>query len=311
MTFTQLKYAISLKKYGTFKLASKNLSISQPGLSLQIQKLEDDLGITLFDRSTSPIELTSEGEVFLKRAEEIVAGFDVLRGFTNELKSGYNDTLNLGIIPTLAPFIVPLFIDDLHQELPDFKLDIHEMTTGEIITAVKNGEMDAGLISTPIDVQGIKSILLFYERFFFYQSSQEKATGSLTLKDIDYSKLWLLNEGNCFRDQINNFCDLKKMRKNKSFVYRSNSIDALMRIVDTKGGMTIMPELTTLSLSEQQEENIEPISNKAREISIIVRHVSNKERYAQKLGEYIKRNIPHSMLNDNGLEVVDPGIVVR
>ncbi len=310
MTFTQLKYAIALKKFGTFKRASTHLDISQPGLSLQIQKLEEDLGITLFDRTTSPIELTSEGHVFLSRAEEIVAGFDVLRGFTNELKSGFNDTLNLGIIPTLAPFIVPLFIDDLQLDFPDFKLDIHEMTTNEVIAAVKNGEMDAGLISTPVDVPGIRSILLFYERFFFYQSGQVK-DHSVTLENIDYSKLWLLNEGNCFRDQINNFCDLKKIRKNKRFVYRSNSIDALMRIVDTKGGMTIMPELTTLSLTEQQEENISPISNKAREISIILRNVSNKERYVDKLGEYIRRNIPHSMLSKKNVEVVDPGINVK
>ncbi len=310
MTFTQLKYAIALKKYGTFKRASSHLDISQPGLSLQIQKLEEDLGIILFDRTTSPIELTSEGQVFLSRAEEIVAGFDVLRGFTNELKTGFNDTLSLGIIPTLAPFIVPLFIDDLQLDFPDFKLDIHEMTTGDVIAAVKNGEMDAGLISTPVDVSGIRSILLFYERFFFYQSGNEREN-SITLENIDYSKLWLLNEGNCFRDQINNFCDLKKIRKNKRFVYRSNSIDALMRIVDTKGGMTIMPELTTLSLTEQQEENISPISNKAREISIILRNVSNKERYVDKLGEYIRKNIPHSMLGKEKVEVVDPGINIK
>ncbi len=310
MTFTQLKYAIALKKYGSFKRASSHLDISQPGLSLQIQKLEEDLGITLFDRSTSPIELTSEGEVFLSRAEEIVAGFDVLRGFTNELKSGFNDTLKLGIIPTLAPFIVPLFIDDLQLDFPDFKLDIYEMTTDEVIAAVKNGEMDAGLISTPVEVPGIRSNLLFYERFFFYQSGDEKED-NVSLENIDYNKLWLLNEGNCFRDQINNFCDLKKIRRNKRFVYRSNSIDALVRIVDTKGGMTIMPELTTLSLSEEQEENISPISNKAREISIILRNVSNKERYVDKLGEYIRKNIPHSMLSKEKVEVVDPGITVK
>lgn len=310
MTIAQLKYALALRKYGSFNRAASHIDISQPGLSLQIQKLEDHLGVILFDRSYSPIEPTAEGEIFLSRAEETVAGFEALHGFSGELKSGFNGKLTIGIIPTLAPFLVPLFVDDLQKDYPDFHLDIHEMTTREVVIGVKNGELDAGLMSTPAVLPNLNYEVLFYERFYFYASG-EADNAELTVRNVDYKRLWLLNEGNCFRDQVNNFCDLKKIRKDKHFIYRSNSIDALIRIVDTKGGMTIMPELTTLSLSEAQEENMIPIDNKAREISVLIRSVSNKQRFVNKMNEYIKKNIPHHMLESQGLEIVDPGIVVK
>jgi LysR family hydrogen peroxide-inducible transcriptional activator len=132
----------------------------------------------------------------------------------------------------------------------------------------------------------------------------------INLNKIKYENLWLLEEGNCFRDQINNFCDLNKIRQNKQFVYRSNSIDALIRLVDTKGGMTILPELSTLSLSETQEENVKAIAGKqkAREIAIIVPKNYDKERFIAKLKYYIQNNIPGSMLTSKGLEIVDPEI---
>ena len=307
MTIAQLKYALALRKYGSFKNAAKKMSLTQPGLSLQIQKLEQEIGVVLFDRSAQPIELTMEGETFLASAEDIVAGFDILQASTAELNSGYKGKLVVGIIPTLAPFLVPLFVENLQKDYPDFLLDIHELTTEDTVAGVRSGELDVGLISTPLHVSGIRTKELFYERFYFYTSKMQRES-SFSLETIDYKKLWLLNEGNCFRDQVNNFCDLKKIRRNKDFIYRSNSIDALIRIVDTRGGMTIMPELTTLSLNEYQEENIVPISKKAREISIIMRVASNKDHFIDKMGDYIQKNIPHHMLSSKGLEVVDPEI---
>ena len=133
---------------------------------------------------------------------------------------------------------------------------------------------------------------------------------SIQLAAVDYQKLWLLNEGNCFRNQINNFCNLSEIRKNKAFVYRSNSIDALIRIVDTKGGYTILPELTTLSLSEEQEENLRPIAGKpfAREIGLIIREKNNKKILIDQLADCIRTNIPKPMLSPKGLSVVDPDI---
>lgn len=313
MTLNQLEYALEIARYGGFKYAADKKQISQPALSMQIQKLEDEIGIRIFDRTGSPIKITADGQLFLERAQEIVAGAHRLTEFSSKLNEDFNGEIKLGIIPTLAPFLVPLFADQLLSDYPNFKMDIHEVITEKVVNGVRSGELDAGIISTPINVYGIESLPLFYEKFYIYSSEQQIDNElGVNLNKIKYEHLWLLEEGNCFRDQINNFCDLNKIRKNKQFVYRSNSIDALIRLVDTKGGMTILPELSTLTLTEYQEENVRMIAGKqkAREIAIIVTKNYDKERYIDKIKSYIQGSIPKSMLSSKGLEIVDPEIKI-
>ena len=308
MTLQQLNYALALQQHKSFRAASHKLSISQPALSIQIQKLEEEIGVVLFDRSSSPISVTEEGKLFLIRAEELVVGAADLKQYSRELKDDISGKFNIGIIPTLAPFLIPLFTDHLQSSFPKLELDYFEMTTNNVIEGVRKCELDTGLIATPINVYGITSQPIFYEQFYFYSSDPIDPDNLPTVRNVDYNNLWLLNEGNCFRDQINNFCDLKKIRQGKRFIYRSNSIDALMRIVDTKGGITILPELTTLSLSAEQENNIALIGKKAREIGVINRINNSKQRFSNALVEAITQNIPSSMLKKEGLEVVDPEI---
>lgn len=311
MTIVQLDYALAVATFGSFKYASDKKGISQPALSMQIQKLEEEIGIRIFDRKGSPIKITADGKLFLERAQEIVAATHRLSDFSLKLTEDFDGEIKVGIIPTLAPFLVPLFADQLLRDHPKFRLDIHEIITEKVVNGVRSGFLDAGIISTPIDVYGISSLPLFYEKFYIYSTESYLMPDiKVNLNKIKYENLWLLEEGNCFRDQINNFCDLNRIRQNKQFVYRSNSIDALIRLVDTKGGMTILPELSTLSLSETQEENVKTIAGKpkAREIAIIVPKNYDKERYIDKLKYYIQNNIPSSMLTSKGLEIVDPEI---
>lgn len=310
MTLQQLHYALVLAKNRNFKVASQKLSITQPALSIQIQRLEDELGVILFDRSRNPIEATVDGAQFLIRAEEIVIGASNLKNFVGDLKKDVSGPFSVGIIPTLAPFLVPLFADHFQTKHPNLVLDFQEMLTNQVISAVRNGEVDAGLIATPVTAYGIVYTPIFYEKFYFYSSS-DADTENISLTNIDYSNLWLLNEGNCFRDQINDFCDLKEIRKGRSFIYRSNSIDALIRMVDTKGGVTILPELSTLSLSTDQENSITPITNKAREISLITRKLNIKERISDELIKSIQANIPGPLLHADGLDIVDPSIEMK
>lgn len=309
MTLSQLQYALELALYGSFKKASKKLNISQPALSMQIQKLEEEVDLILFDRTKSPVSPTHDGLLFLERAQEIIIASNSLLRFSDSLQQEFKGSLKIGIIPTLAPFLVPLFAEPLQRELPQLKLEITECTTERIIKEVQAGNFDAGIISTPVNMYGIYSTPLFYERFFVYSTEPRLSSKRvINLRDIPYEKLWLLEEGNCFRDQINNFCDLNKIRKDKTFIYRSHSIDALIRIVDTKGGMTILPELSTLSLSEQQEEYLKSLDGppKAREIGLITTKNPGKGRFIEKLQEYIIHNIPKKMLTAEGLEVVHP-----
>jgi LysR family transcriptional regulator, hydrogen peroxide-inducible genes activator len=311
MTLTQLEYALNIAKSGSFKKAAELLHISQPALSMQIKKLEEEIGVRLFNRNNIPVEPTADGKLFLERAQEIIKNVRQLSNFFQNQEVNFSGILKIGIIPTLAPFLIPLFADQLQQEYPEFRLDIHELITEKVIYGVRAGDLDVGIISTPVQVYGIIAIPLFYEKFYFYTT--EKGNNSkleIDINEINYNKLWLLDEGNCFRDQINNFCDLNRIRKNKDFVYRSNSIDALIRIVDTKGGITILPELSTLCLTAAQEENVRSIhgNQKAREISLIVTRNHNKVRLIDKLKKYIQMNIPRAMLSSEGLEIVDPEI---
>jgi len=313
MTINQLQYALALSKHGNFKRAAEKLNISQPALSLQIQKLEEEVGFKLFNRNTVPIQVTQDGKLFLVKTQEVISGVKQLQNFTSEIMEDYSGRLTVGIIPTLAPFLVPLFVQSIERDYPSLQLEIQEQITEKVVNNVRNGDLDVGIISTPIDVYGIQSIPLFYERFYVYTSGENDSKSEFRVEDIRSESLWLLDEGNCFRDQINDFCDIKSIREGKNLIYHSNSIDALIRIVDTKGGVTILPELTSLALTGDQEDNLKIISGKpkAREISMIVTNKYDKERYVNVLGEYIRKNIPHHMLDKQDYEIVDPNIQVK
>ncbi|MEM9390651.1 MAG: LysR substrate-binding domain-containing protein [Bacteroidota bacterium] len=310
MTLQQLQYALALQKHASFREAAAHLKISQPALSLQMGKLEKELNLILFDRSKNPIRPTEEGRAFLDKANTIIHEANDLVDFARNISEPLKGQLKIGIIPTLAPFLVPLFAYSFQDSYGEIALDINEMITEKVIKGVRNGQLDVGILSTPFSASGIDTEVLFYEKFFLYASNKVPKM-QRTLATIDYRKLWLLDEGNCFRDQMNNFCDVSKIRENKDFIYRSNSIDALIRIVDSKGGMTILPELTTLMLTADQEENISEISDKgskAREVGLIKRTKTNKELMISKLVGHIKESIPKYMLNSHDLEVVDPNI---
>jgi len=312
MTLAQLKYVLALNKHRSFKEASNKLKITQPALSLQISKLEKDLGLQLFERAKNRIVPTAEGEEFIERAKEIVQRAEDLTNFASEVTDSVSGRLKVGIIPTLSPFLVPLFMDSFSANFSEVALDINEEITVSVIKGVRDGTFDVGIISTPVKASGIESEPLFYERFYLY-SSEPLSQDPISIKTIDYNKLWLLNEGNCFRDQVNDFCDLKKMRRHKRLIYRSNSIDALIRVVDNQGGLTILPELTTLMLTPNQENNISLIDKdraKAREISIISRKFLNRKAITLALIDSIKNNIPKNMLSGEGLEIVDPNIEI-
>lgn len=310
MTLVQLNYALAVLRHGSFKLAARELHISQPALSVQIQNLEDEIGVSLFVRNRNPLTPTEEGVLFLKKAQEIVRQCDELLGFSEEISKEYNTKLRVGVIPTLAPFLLPLFVEALQKDYPKLRLDFHEIITEKIVEGLQKGSLDMGIVSTPVKARYLVSFPLFYEKFYFY-TAKKNHYSTLNPTAIDFKSLWMLEEGNCFRDQIQNFCNLGNWREELPFVYRTNSIDALIKIVDGKGGLTILPELTTLTLSEAQEERIVEIDSekpKAREIGLLVAEQTGKRRYAKLIKEYIQGNIPKHMLDRERFEVIDPMI---
>lgn len=309
MTLQQLEYALALKKYGSFNKAAKLLNISQPALSTQIKKLEDHLGLILFNRGVQPIETTPEGLDFLKRSALIVNESKKLKSYAQQLGERHTGRLSIGIIPTLAPYLLPLISKDFETSYPEIILDVSELLTSQVISGIMKGDLDAGIIATPTYAAGIDEHPLFYERFFIYgNQSHIQAAEEIDISTIDHRELWLLGEGNCFRDQASDLCKLKEKTYQRRIAYRSNSIDALIRIVDTHGGLTVLPELSLLTLTAEQEESIFRISGhpKAREISMVTTKHYDKAVLLDALKQTICENVPRHMLTKDELDVVDP-----
>ncbi|NQZ76809.1 MAG: LysR family transcriptional regulator, partial [Ekhidna sp.] len=213
MNLQQLEYALTLEKAGSFTKAAQQLSMTQPALSLQIKNLEKEMGIALFDRSKGKIEPTELGLKFLIKAGEIVMAGKQLKEYAYSLGKGHKGSIKIGIIPTLSPFLVPLFADSLLERYPDLNVEISELLTEQILQQIRFGELDGGIISTPVERQGITTSILFYESFYFYRDSTVNAeNNTISVSNLDLSDLWLLEEGNCFRDQVNDICSLRDTR---------------------------------------------------------------------------------------------------
>ena len=231
----QLKYLKTLVQFGSFSIAAQKLKLTQPALSLQIAKLEDEIGYRLLDRRKRPLELTPEGEVFYEKAVGILLKVQELNKVTADMGEQISGQLKIGIIPTLAPYLVPMFINDLNKNYPQLQVQISELKTEEIIHELKMGSLDCGILSTPLSALGIDFLPLFYERFFAYISPNHTLYNKKEIKlaDLDEEEIWYLEEGNCFQNQVNSICKINYQEQaQKNLVYRSNSIESLRRIVE-------------------------------------------------------------------------------
>lgn len=307
MNLQQLEYALSLEKYGSFTRASQMLGVTQPALSAQVKNLEKEIGISLFDRSQSQIVPTERGLKFLVKAGEIVNAGKQLKEYALTLGSENEGQLRLGIIPTLSPFLVPLFIDEMLERYPKVHVEIYELLTEQVLQQIRMGELDGGIISTPIQRQGIQVRPLFFESFYLYTNG-ESAPDRIAANHVNTRDLWLLEEGNCFRDQVNDICAFRERPETAQLRYMCSSIDSLIRMVDHFGGATILPELTTLSLDAEQEQRLTLLEDKVREVGFVTRKLTGKEDLIDITCQSICSSIPASLSLQKGREVVDPGI---
>lgn len=310
MNKVQLDYALKLQKVGNYSRAAKQLGISQPALSLQIKNLENELGIYLFDRTKKPIGVTYEGKRFLEKAEQLLSQFIQLESFAQGLKNDYAGEITVGIIPTLSPYMVPLFIGELRKNFPQMIINIKEMLTEKIIENLRSNTIQLGIAATPIETTTkfeLKPIM--YEEFMVFISDEHDLSShdNIQIEDLQHRDIWLLKEGNCFRDQVNNICGFnRKYGSENKFSYESNSIEALCRIVENQGGITFIPELSTMHLPEHKLDMIKKIKGKkrVREISMITIPNQTKIRFVNKIFETIQKNIPKSMLYKSDSKIV-------
>ncbi len=315
MNLQQLTYAVALRKAKNYGRAAKKIGVSQPALSIQIKKLEEELGLMLFDRSQKRVEITPEGEVFLERAELLLTQSRQLRDLASELREEYTGELSIGIIPTLAPYLLPLFVNRLNQQFSKLKIHIREAITAEVVQGIRSGELDAGIIATPIQSK-LRLLVtpLFYEGFQLFISPDHPLYGEeqIDVKRLPLEDIWLLKEGNCFRDQVDNICDIarRKEEERSLFFFESNSIESLCRIVEYKGGVTFLPELTTLHLSSDREEMIKTIKGpkRVREISLVGLPTNVRQRVLEPLADLIRSSVPKHMLQHQDFETVPTNV---
>lgn len=316
MTIQQLEYAVALGKYGSFKLAADQLGISQPALSMQIMKLEKEIDIVIFDRSRKKVEITQKGEIFLSRAKVLIHEMRQLRLLVDQLNEDPIGEVRIGIIPTLAPYLLPLFIDQLNREFNQLRVHIKEALTEEIIQDLAHGELDGGIIATPIQSHiHLESMTLFYEGLKLFVSPQHPLyeRERIPVQDLPLCDLWLLKEGNCFRDQVENICEtVRHEHEEGMFQFESSSIESLCRIVEFKGGITFLPELTTMHLAAEREDMIKELDGirRVREISLVYmpRHLMLNDLHH--LGDVIRKNLPRNLLERGNAETIPTNVVV-
>lgn len=309
MTLTQLEYVLAVDQYRHFAQAARACYITQPTLSMQLHKLEEELGIKIFDRSKQPVLPTEQGLEVIEQARKIIAERDLLLEITHHKKDEVSGFLRLGIIPTLAPYLLPLFVNSFIKKFPLVKLQVTELNTTSLVQKVKEGSIDAGILVTPLQDNSVQEEPLFYEEMVAYVSKSNSVyqKNYVLPGDIDPNKLWLLEEGHCFRSQIANLCELKrKSNQGSSFEYEAGSFETLRRMVDLYDGVTVLPELALSGLSPRQKDQVKKFRQPTpvREVSMIVRRAYLKRKLLEALKAEILQGIPEKLKKNKNSYVV-------
>jgi len=311
MTITQLEYVIAVDTHGNFLTAAEKCSVSQPALSMQIQKLERELSIRIFDRSRQPVVATEIGKSIIQQAREIIKQCNRLTEVVNEDKKGeLTGQLRIGIIPTIAPYVLPLFLVDFMKNNPKVNIEIAEVTTNQILQQLKNDQLDCGIMATPIEAGYLQYTPLFYEPLVAYMSEDNKLFSKKTLvpEDIDPTETWILNEGHCLRNQVLNLCTGNKGNsKNKQFQYHTGSLETLKKMVEINRGITILPELSIFDFNDEQMERVRYFKkpDPVREISMVIHRVDLKKQLIESFTTALLAAIPARMKKDREKIVVE------
>lgn len=307
MTIQQLEYIIAVDKFRHFGHAAEACFVTQPTLSAQVSKLERELDVILFDRSKMPVIPTEMGEILIAQAKRVVMESKAIFETIAQLKGDVGGILRLGIIPTLAPYLLPLFIKAFINKYPNVRLQVQEMVTEDILKKLKNDELDLGIVVTPLDESGIDEKPIFYEKFYAYLSKNHPLLKKESVKIVDIlgEDLWVLQQGHCFRDQVLALCDQSKF-KSLNFQYESGSLEGLKNLVNRYQGITLLPELATFGLSAEEKIRLRPFDGEQpiREVSLVLTRSYLKKRQVELLYQEITAAIPASMISKNHGKVV-------
>ena len=307
MTIVQLEYAVAVDTYRSFVLAAQKCFVTQPTLSMQIQKLEEFLGVKLFDRSRQPVVPTEIGVEIMEQARLVINESYKIKEIVNDKNNEISGELKIGIIPTVAPYLLPKVLGNFLEKHPNVKLSIAELHTEVIIQQLKSGILDCGILATPLEQNSLVERPLYYENFVAYlsKSSPLFKKKALNVSDLDDDQLWLLNEGHCMRNQILNICKHKSSNENQ-LEYNSGSIETLIRMVDINNGITIVPELSLQDFSTHKLDKVRYFKSPepSREISLVTHQNFVKKRLISALENEILDSVSKRMKSKKKKEIV-------
>lgn len=309
MTITQLKYVLSVAEYKNFTIAAEHSFVTQPTLSMQIQKLEEELNVQIFNRSKKPIELTEVGKKIVEQAKVIVDESNRIIDIVHQQKGFIGGEFRLGIIPTVMPTLLPMFLNNFNNKYPKVKLIIEELTTEEIIKKLTDGHLDAAIAATPLENESIKERPLFYEPFVGLIPENHRLYNhkNINADELEMEDILLLEDGHCFKDSVINLCRNHRLDNKKKFQLESGSFDTLIKLAKEGLGMTLLPYLHTLDLSENDQKYLREFKSPppAREVSLIY----HKSQLKMQLIEALKNTIDgiiRGAISFNDVKIISP-----
>ncbi len=273
MTITQLQYVLAVAEHKNFTLAAEKCFVTQPTLSMQIQKVEEELKIQIFDRTKKPIQLTDIGQKIVNQAKNIVNEAGRMKDIVEQQKGFIGGEFRLAIIPTIMPTLLPMFLNTFIKKFPKVKLIIEELNTDEIIVKLKNGNLDAAIAATPLNEEKLKEIVLYYEPFVAYIPEKHRIADKkeIEVSDLNLDEILLLQDGHCFRDGILNLCKNQGVETLNNFQIQSGSFETLIKLADEGLGLTLLPYLHTLDLKDNDKLKLKHFKDPkpAREVSLV------------------------------------------
>jgi LysR family hydrogen peroxide-inducible transcriptional activator len=295
MNIQQFQYILAVEELKHFETAAERCFITQSTLSTMISRFEDEIGIQVFNRKTKPVSVTKEGKQIVDRLRIITKEIDQLNNVAQELKGEMIGDLRIGIIPTVAPYLLPIFLSKFASEFPKVKIIIQEMTTSKIQQSLKDRTLDIGILATPLEETELIEFDLYSEPFLVYDSYSLEKKDTIAIQDLDYSKLWFLEEGHCLRTQVQQICEIsnKRANKNLNFEFKAGSLDSLLRFTKANKGITILPYLASFDLSHEDKNRLTPFSSPVpvRSIGLITHRHFVKKALLNRLQKLIQKEV--------------------
>ena len=307
MTLQQMEYIVAVEKYRHFGKAAEQCQVTQPTLSAMIQKLEEELEVKIFDRSRQPVVPTATGMLVISQAKNVLKQVGMMKDIVNEEKETLAGTFHIGVLPTIAPYLLPRVFPILLQKYPMLDIRVSEMKTKDIKVALDEGTIDAGIVADLSGMEQYHKTPLFYEPYQVYISRGSELYSREVIKTSDLAdvELWLLDEGHCFRDQFLKFCQLKSARSSQE-KYRLGSLETFMRMVESGRGATFIPALAVHQMCEKQIELVRPfaVPCPTRKIIMLTHENFIRHKVINMLVREIQEAVPNEMLTTKATQIL-------